>query len=122
MKSSFEEIAKKYDVTVDDLKSHFKNHMVRHLEPIITHESKKDGAPVIQVFIDGEDHYIPADKLIKEVNKSRMTVCVTDEEIEKGRKHTAKVKAHYQKTGDMKAFRGQIKHLIKEYPGFRPVI
>ena len=119
---TLKDIAEHFDLDLKDLKNHYRNHFVRHLEPIITHETKEDGTPVIQIFIDGEDVYIPADKFIKEINKSRMTVCVTEEEIEKGRQHTAKVREHYEKTGDMKALRRQVKMLIEKYPGFRPIV
>jgi len=117
---TYKQMAEKFGVSVDSLKRHFKNHVVRHIQPIVHYNSAEDG-PTTVIAIDGEDYHIPTEALVAET-KTRMTICQTEEELEAGRAHTAKVKAYHEKHGDLESFEKQLENLREMYPGFRSVI
>lgn len=117
---SFKEISEEYGVSIDSVKRHFKNHVIRHIEPIISYESAEYG-PIIVIIVDGVDCHIPAGEYIKNL-KTRLTICQTEEELAEGRAHSAHVKTHYERMGEPERFEEQIEALKEMYPGFRPVV
>lgn len=114
---SMREISEEFGVSISSLQRHFKNHVIRHLKPRHYYPCAAQHEYIIVLQIDEEDYHIPAAEFISEW-KSRLTICLTTEEIAAGQEHSQKVKKY---VGE-EAFEKQYASLVEDLPDFEPLI